>query len=94
MTFGYNSDKVVLENIIEVERECTIMAKGMSLGLRINPTNGETFDVWGYVTYKDFPDCGRIYYCAGSSYMEACVEKVYSVKQSAEELYRLATPVE
>lgn len=49
--------------------------------------------MWGIVIYiyKDFPDCGRIYYCAGSSYMEACVEKVYSVKQSAEELYKLAT---
>lgn len=67
------------------------MAKGLSLGLRIKPTNGESFDVWGIVTYKDFLDCGRIYYCAGSSYMEACVEKVYSVKQSAEELYKLAT---
>jgi len=72
-------------------REWNLMAKGLSLGLRIKPTNGEPFDVWGIVTYKDFPDCGRIYYCAGSSYMEACVEKVYSVKQSAEELYKLAT---
>lgn len=62
----------------------------IALGLRIKPTNGTPFDVWGYVTYKDFPVDGRIYYCAGSSYMEACVDKVYSVEQSAEELYRLA----
>jgi len=68
-----------------------LVEDGRLLAKLVKPTNGEPFDVWGIVTYKDFPDCGRIYYCAGSSYMEACVEKVYSVKQSAEELYKLAT---
>jgi len=62
----------------------------LALGLKIKTSSGETFDVWGVVTYKTFPVDGRIYYCAGLSYPEACVVEVYTVNQTAEELYKLA----
>lgn len=61
----------------------------IALGLRIKTPTGDAFDVWGYVTAKNFPKDGKIYYCAGSSYPEACVDKVYSVDKTAEELYKM-----
>lgn len=61
-----------------------------SLGLRIKGFNGnEDFDVWGVVSWKTFNGIeGKIYYCGGSSYPEACVLEVYTVQETAEEIYQ------
>lgn len=62
----------------------------IGLGLRIKPVFGDKFDVWGIVTSKHFEKDGKIYYCNDRSFPEACVEEVYTVNQTAEELYNLA----
>jgi len=45
-------------------------------GLCIRPINAQPFMVYGKVTYKQFPDDGLIYYCAGYSYPAEIVEEV------------------
>lgn len=45
-------------------------------GLKILPVNGPEFEVSGTVTYKDFDEDGRIYYCAGRSFPEEIVTAV------------------
>jgi len=55
-------------------------------GLRIKTIPaGEEFEVYGTVTFKDFPEqlCGgqiipaeRVYYCAGWSYPAAIVQEI------------------
>lgn len=60
----------------------------INLGLRIKSVDGSEQDVWGVVTWKIFENEGKIYYCGGYSYMEACVVKVYSVNKTAEEIYK------
>jgi hypothetical protein len=45
-------------------------------GLSITNVKGETFKVHGPVTYIDFVDCGRVYYCGGFSWPEQIVTEV------------------
>jgi len=42
-------------------------------GLKIKTTDGEQFEINGKVTFKDFPECGRIFYCGGQSWPEEIV---------------------
>lgn len=50
-----------------------------AIGLKITPVSSsgiEPFEVRGEVGYKDFPECGRIYYCKGSSYPHDIAEVI------------------
>jgi hypothetical protein len=48
----------------------------MGKGLRIHTITGAEFDVYGPVTYKDFYDEGRVYYCAGQSWPASIVKQI------------------
>jgi hypothetical protein len=45
-------------------------------GLKIKTVTGYEFEVYGDVTFKDFPDEGRVYYCAGQSFPSEIVQKI------------------
>ena len=47
-------------------------------GLKIKAINGNEFTVFGKVTFKEFPDHGKIYYCGGESWPEEIVEEILS----------------
>jgi len=47
-------------------------------GLKIKAANGNEFTVYGKVTFKDFPDYGRVYYCGGESFPAEIVSEILS----------------
>ena len=55
----------------------------MGKGLLIKTVSGAEFEVHGSVTYKDFPNDGRVYYCDGQSWPESIVKEVLQQPEMA-----------
>ena len=60
----------------------------MILGIRVKPTNGEAYDVWGYAYWK-YVDGQKYWYCAGLSFSDGTVVAMYEIDLTAEQIYRI-----
>ena len=52
-------------------------------GLHIKTVTGHEFDVAGQVTFIDWPEDGRIYYCGGRSFPAKIVAEIYGTAKEA-----------
>ncbi|MDL2293184.1 hypothetical protein LJC60_00975 [Ruminococcaceae bacterium OttesenSCG-928-D13] len=54
-----------------------------SVGIRIKTVGGIVMDFSGLVSYIDWPEDGRVYYCAGHSFMAEIVTNVFGAEKKA-----------
>ena len=50
-------------------------------GLIIRTADGIEFDVMGEVSYEDYEDCGRVYYCCGASWLWEIVTGMFEKEE-------------